>query len=119
MEHLFVYGTLIPEQENDFVLKNIPGNWQKATIKGFFDAKGWQKTQGFPAVILDKYGETIHGFLFSSQDLSKHWKRIDIFETAMYQRVLTTVFLENKTEILAYIYELNSSLAYGIQPKKR
>ena len=118
MEHLFVYGTLIPGQENDFVLKNIPGIWQKATIKGFFDAKGWHKTQGFPAVILDKNGETIHGYLFSSAELSKNWQLIDDFETTMYQRVLTTVFLENKTEILAYIYELNSSLAHGIQLKK-
>lgn len=118
MEHLFVYGTLIPGQENDFVLKNIPGNWQKATTKGFFDAKGWHKTQGFPAVILDKNGETIHGYLFSSNEISKHWKKIDDFETIMYQRVLTTVFLENKTEILAYIYELNSSLAHGIQLQK-
>jgi gamma-glutamylcyclotransferase (GGCT)/AIG2-like uncharacterized protein YtfP len=114
MEHLFVYGTLIPGQENDFVLKNIPGKWQKATTRGFFDAKGWQKTQGFPAVILDQKGNDIEGFLFSSNEISKHWKKIDDFETAMYQRVLTTVFLENKTKIVAYIYELNSSLAHGI-----
>ncbi len=118
MEHLFVYGSLIPGQENDFVLKNIKGNWQKATVKGFFDIKGWHKAQGFPAVILDENGTDVEGFLFSSNEISNHWKTIDDFETSMYQRVLTTVFLQNKTEILAYIYELNTSLAHDIQPKK-
>jgi gamma-glutamylcyclotransferase (GGCT)/AIG2-like uncharacterized protein YtfP len=118
MEHLFVYGTLIPGQKNEFVLKKISGNWQKATTKGLFDKKGWSKTNGFPAIILDKNGEIIPGFLFSSDELTEHWNRIDYFETSMYQRVLTTVFLENGTEIMAYIYELNSSLAHGIQSKK-
>lgn len=118
MEHLFVYGTLIPGRENDVVLKNIKGTWQKALVKGFFDAKGWGKSDGFPAVILDDNGNMIDGYLFSSEELTENWHSIDEFETDLYQRVQTTVFLENQSKIKGYIYELNSSLAHGIQPKK-
>lgn len=114
MQHLFVYGTLIPGQKNDFVLKKLSGIWQKATTKGFFDKNGWHKTQGFPAVILDEHGNTIDGYLFSSDELSKNWKMIDDFESSMYQRVMTNVFLENNHQVIAYIYELNSSLSHDI-----
>lgn len=119
MEHLFVYGTLIPGRENDFVLKKIKGIWQKATVKGFFDAKGWGKSAGFPAVILAEYGNTIDGYLFSSEELTEKWDRIDEFESDLYQRVKTTIFLENHSKIRGYIYELNSALAHDIQLKKR
>ncbi|WP_197438013.1 gamma-glutamylcyclotransferase family protein [Polaribacter sp. BAL334] len=119
MEHLFVYGTLIPGRENDFVLKNIKGIWQKATVKGFFDAKGWGKSEGFPSVILAENGNVIDGYLFSSEELIENWDRIDEFESDLYQRVKTTIFLENQSKILGYIYELNSSLTYDIQLKKR
>ena len=44
---------------------------------------------------------------------------IDDFESDMYLRVMTTVFLENNHQVIAYIYELNSSLAHDIQLKKR
>ena len=118
MQHLFVYGTLIPGQINDFVLKKLSGTWQKATVKGFFDKNGWHKTQGFPAVILKEQGNNIDGYLFSSDELSKNWQLIDDFESDLYQRVQTNVLLENNHQIIAYIYELNRSLSYGIQPKK-
>ena len=119
MEHLFVYGTLIPGQINDFVLKKLSGTWQKATVKGFFDKNGWHKTQGFPAVILEEQGNIIDGYLFSSDELSKNWQMIDDFESDLYQRVKTSVFLENNHQVIAYIYELNRSLSHDVQPKKR
>ena len=119
MEHLFVYGTLIPGQINDFVLKKLSGTWQKASVKGFFDKKGWLKTQGFPAVIIDENGNTIYRYLFSTEELSKNWQMIDDFESDLYQRVKTSVFLENNHQVIAYIYELNKLLSHDIQPKKR
>lgn len=114
MEHLFVYGTLIPGRENDFILSNLSGTWQKATIKGFFDKNGWNKTQGYPAVILDNKGNTIDGYLFSSDELSSNWQMIDDFESDLYQRVKTNVYVENNQQVVAYIYELNNSLSHGI-----
>lgn len=119
MQHLFVYGSLIPGQENDFVLSNFRGTWQKASIKGFYNNKGWGKTYGYPAVILHNEGKPIKGMLFSSGDLSSNWKVIDDFEGEMYQRVLTKALLPNDKEVKAYIYKLNDSLAYDINFKKK
>lgn len=103
---LFVYGTLQPNQSNNYLLQNIGGTFQKATVKGFYDTLGWGKTYGYPAVVLDDTGDAINGYVFTSNNLKTNWDLLDDFEGDGYKRVLTKVNVADKF-VDAYIYVLN------------
>ena len=105
-ERLFVYGTLSPNCPNEHILKNIGGTFEKATVKGILYEKGWGAEMGYPGIKLDKKGEIVKGFLFSSNKLKEHWSELDKFEGEAYERVLAKVEVENKTTIEAFIYVL-------------
>ncbi|WFF38465.1 gamma-glutamylcyclotransferase [Moraxella nasibovis] len=110
MEHLFVYGTLAPNRSNHHIMTPITGIWQTATARGFLHAKGWGLTQGYPAIIPDDEGDEVSGFVFSSDELSEHWDRLDAFEGAEYQRVPIVATLDNGDVLTAFVYVLNASL---------
>ncbi|MEO1209102.1 MAG: gamma-glutamylcyclotransferase family protein [Cyanobacteria bacterium J06638_20] len=110
---LFVYGTLAPGRPNEYVLTDIPGDWEPATVTGTLLQKGWGAAVGYPGIVLDTHGEEIKGFLFSSEHLAEHWTRLDEFEGDGYERVLTTVKLEDKTTVDAYIYQLHTTLLHS------
>ncbi len=61
---------------------------------------------GYPGITLDKDGDKVEGFLFSSDKISEYWSELDEFEGEAYERVLTTVELQNGTIVDAYIYAL-------------
>ena len=106
IQRLFVYGTLAPGQPNEHVLREIGGSWETATVTGTLRQEGWGAAMGYPGIVLDQHGTEIHGYLFSSENLSDHWAEIDEFEGESYERVLTVVKLKNKRAVDAYIYEL-------------
>ncbi len=103
---LFVYGTLAPGRPNEHVLESIEGSWKEASVTGKLYKKGWGATLGYPAIILDKGGEKIEGFLFTSDNITAHWHKLDKFEGKEYKRTLTKVILNNGTKVDAYIYSL-------------
>ena len=105
-QRLFVYGTLVPGGPNEQVLSEIGGTWKAGTVTGILHEEGWGAAMGYPGIILDKHGNEVQGFLFSSKKLSDHWARLDEFEGEGYERVLTEVKLENNKTVDAYIYEL-------------
>ena len=106
--YLFVYGTLAPGQPNVNILENIGGTWQRATVKGKLIELGWGAELGYPGIVLDKDGELIKGFIFSSDSLDKYWSELDDFEGNEYYRVLTNVFIDDGYSINAYIYVLKT-----------
>ncbi|MEM8605296.1 MAG: gamma-glutamylcyclotransferase family protein [Cyanobacteria bacterium P01_H01_bin.121] len=106
---LFVYGTLAPGRPNEHVLADIPGEWQPATVAGTLLQEGWGAAVGYPGIMLDQGGQAIAGFLFSSEHLAEHWIHLDAFEGEGYERVLTTVTLNDGTVLEAYIYQLHKS----------
>ena len=106
VERLFVYGSLGPGRPNEHVLAAIGGDWQVASVRGTLRHEGWGAAMGYPGVQLGEEGSEVRGFLFSSENLSEHWQALDEFEGASYQRVLTTVRLDDGTTLAAYIYAL-------------
>ena len=106
IKKLFVYGTLGPSGPNEHILGNIGGSWEIASVTGTLHNKGWGAAMGYPGITLDKVGETVNGFLFSSDNIAEHWSELDEFEGEAYERVLTTVTLQNKTVVDAFIYTL-------------
>jgi len=106
IKKLFVYGTLGPGGPNELILGNIGGSWEVASVRGILHQKGWGAAMGYPGVTLDKAGEKVNGFLFSSDNITEHWSELDEFEGEAYERELTNVALQNKTFVQAYIYTL-------------
>ena len=70
--------------------------------------QGWGAALGYPGIVLDEHGGEVEGLLFSSESLAEHWARLDQFEGEGYERVLTTVKLEDGSSVDAYIYRLRS-----------
>lgn len=106
IERLFVYGSLAPGRPNAHVLAGIPGTWQPACVNGTLREEGWGAAMGFPGLVLDANAEAIHGQVFSSQLLSRHWSRVDAFEGEGYQRVTTKAKLDDGREVDAWVYIL-------------
>ena len=106
IERLFVYGTLAPGRPNEHVLAEIEGSWEAATVTGTLRQEGWGAEIGYPGMDLDKGDDEVQGYLFSSDKLSDLWAKLDEFEGAAYDRVLTLVKLSDNRWVDAYIYAL-------------
>lgn len=106
VHRLFVYGTLAPGKPNAHILASIEGEWEPATATGTLHDEGWGAAAGYPAIVLDERGGEVAGLLFTAATLSEHWARLDQFEGEAYQRVLTTVKLNDGTRVDAYVYAL-------------
>lgn len=106
---LFVYGTLAPGRPNAHVLAEVPGEWEPATVIGTLLQEGWGAGMGYPGIVLDGRGGEVEGFLFSSERLAEHWAVLDEFEGDGYERVLTTVRLNDGAAAEAYIYTLSGN----------
>ena len=106
IKKLFIYGSLGPGQPNERILAAIGGTWEPAIVKGHLKQCGWGAKMGYPAIVLDKNGEDVSGFVFSSDDLAKHWNKLDDFEGDGYQRVIAEALLGDRRLIEAYVYEL-------------
>lgn len=109
MQHLFVYGTLAPNQTNEHILAPINGTWRPATIRGKLYPNGIGATLGYPAIIPDKDEEIVKGLVFSSDDLANHWQRIDEFEGEGYQRVEIETTLADGEVLRAFVYALKNN----------
>ncbi len=106
LARIFVYGTLAPGRPNAHILSHLPGSWQKATIRGHLLQAGWGAQQGYPGVVIDPAGETVEGFILSSDALEGEWKRLDEFEGDQYERTATQAQLEDGQVVEAYVYQL-------------
>ena len=106
-DRLFVYGTLAPGKPNAHILADVPGTWEPATVTGTLHAEGWGAAQGYPGIVLDPHGGTVHGLVFSSDELASHWARLDAFEGDGYERVVTQARLADGTIVEAFVYRLS------------
>lgn len=108
-DRLFVYGTLAPGRPNENVLADVPGTWAPAIVKGKLLQEGWGAALGYPGIVLDDLSGDVHGFIFSSNELSAHWARLDEFEGEGYERVVTSAELGDGTVVKVHIYALKGS----------
>lgn len=107
INRLFVYGTLAPGRPNEHILRDIPGSWQPATVRGRLVSKGWGAAAGYPGIVPDQSGDEIQGFVFTSKYLAENWPRLDEFEGDDYERRLTTAHLIDGSAIDVFIYQLS------------
>jgi gamma-glutamylcyclotransferase (GGCT)/AIG2-like uncharacterized protein YtfP len=104
MDTLFVYGTLMPNCPNGHVLENIVGKFVPATVKGKLIDAGWSASMGYPGIRLDEGSDTIHGYLFYSNNLINHWDYLDDFEGEEFKREEVTVMRYDEIDVDTFIY---------------
>jgi gamma-glutamylcyclotransferase (GGCT)/AIG2-like uncharacterized protein YtfP len=109
IHRLFVYGTLAPGRPNAHVLADVPGTWEPATVTGTLLAEGWGAAIGYPGIVLDEHGDTVHGLVFTSDSLPDHWDRLDAFEGEGYRRVVAMARLEDGRVVEAHVYSLSET----------
>ncbi|MGB1108776.1 MAG: gamma-glutamylcyclotransferase family protein [Gammaproteobacteria bacterium] len=111
-EYLFVYGTLAPGECNEHIMHPLKGEWRKASVRGQRSDDGWGLTGGAPGmrfeVDADADAALVDGLLFSSDQLSAHWPRIDEFEGEEYQRITVRVTLEDGEQLDAQVYAVRA-----------
>lgn len=100
---LATYGTLAPGRANHRQLVRLKGQWRQGTVRGRLIQAGWGAAMGFPGLVLDPRGAVIEVHLFESDDLPRHWARLDAFEGAGYRRTVTQVQSAGG-EVDAWIY---------------
>ncbi len=109
-ETLFVYGTLMPNCPNGHVLENIVGKFVPATVRGKLIDAGWSASMGYPGIKLNEDGDTVHGFLFYSDNLINHWEFLDEFEGEEFSRTPVIVERYDEVEVQTYIYTLKDEI---------
>jgi gamma-glutamylcyclotransferase (GGCT)/AIG2-like uncharacterized protein YtfP len=107
VNRLVAYGSLAPGRPNHHQLDGLAGRWLQGRVNGTLVDAGWGAAFGYPALVLDPAAQAVDVQVFESADLARHWPRLDEFEGAGYQRVVTTVHT-NAGDIEAYIYILRA-----------
>jgi gamma-glutamylcyclotransferase (GGCT)/AIG2-like uncharacterized protein YtfP len=101
-----VYGSLAPGEQNHWVLSELTGAWSPGSVRGLLHAEGWGASEGFPGMEWIPTADRIRVLVFTSDDLPRHWARIDAFEGGDYRRILVPVDLDTGEVVVANIYEV-------------
>jgi len=109
MDRLFVYGSLKPNEKNNFLLSAINGTWRTAFTFGFIKKINLGPKEIYDALILDNNGNRIEGYLFYSYALKNIWKKLDTFERENYKRQQTDININNKEKVKAFVYLLKNN----------
>lgn len=107
INRLFVYGTLAPGRPNQHILRDLPGSWEPAMIRGWLVPEGWGAAAGYPGIVPDQSGDEIQGFVFTSESLAENWPMLDEFEGEDYERRPAKAHLIDGSTIDVFIYQLN------------
>ncbi len=99
----------MPNCPNGYVLENVVGKFLPATVRGYLKDAGWSASMGYPGIKLNPDGDTIHGYLFYSDNLINHWDNLDEFEGAEFERQEVTVERYDELEVDTFIYVLKAS----------
>ncbi len=99
----------MPNCPNGHVLENVVGKFVPATVRGYLKDAGWSASMGYPGIKLNEEGDTIHGYLFYSNNLINHWDNLDEFEGEEFERQEVNVERYDEMDVDTFIYVLKAS----------
>ena len=104
---LAVYGTLRPGETNYYVVRDIPGEWVDATVRGYLYEITWGPAEGYPGLTLSNEGHLVPVSVLVSDVLDDHLWRVDRFEGQGYERRSAVVLDVGGSTVLgrAAVYE--------------
>ena len=109
MDTLFVYGTLMPNCPNGYILENISGKFVPATVRGELIGAGWSASMGYPGIKLNSEADTVHGYLFYSHNLENNLEYLDAFEGDEFVRTEVCVERYDELDVDTFIYVLKDT----------
>lgn len=77
-----------------------------ALLTLFITVFGVSTEMGYPCIELDQHEPEVKGFIFTSQNLSEHWPKLDAFEGEDYRRVRAKAKLNVGRSDEVYVYVL-------------
>lgn len=102
---LAVYGSLAPGRSNHRQLQDLRGEWYSGgSVRGELADRGWSAGLGFPTLHWSPSGPAVAVEMFVSDELPRHWARLDEFEGADYQRIVVPVFSAAGVVAVANLY---------------
>ena len=102
---LAVYGSLAPGRSNHQQLRDLRGEWHSGlSVSGDLVDRGWGAGIGYPALRWSRSGPPVAIELFVSDELPRHWTRLDEFEGADYLRIIVPVYSSNNLVTVANLY---------------
>lgn len=109
-EHLIVYGSLAPGGPNHGLLSGLRGAWLEGWVTGELLERGWSAAMSYPALRWCPGGDEVRAWLFRSQDLPGHWRRLDEFEGLEYRRILAPFWTPAGEVWVGNIYAMECDL---------
>lgn len=102
---LAVYGSLAPGRSNHGQLEGLRGEWHSGfSVTGERVDRGWGAGIGYPALHWSRSGARVAIDLFVSDELPRHWPRLDEFEGADYLRIVVPVYSAAGLVAVANLY---------------
>ena len=102
---LAVYGSLAPGRSNHNQLQDLRGEWHSGlSVTGDLVDRGWGAGIGYPGLRWSRSGPPVAVELFISDELPRHWARLDEFEGAEYLRIIVPVYSSTSLVTIANLY---------------
>jgi gamma-glutamylcyclotransferase (GGCT)/AIG2-like uncharacterized protein YtfP len=102
---LAVYGSLAPGRSNHDQLQDLRAEWHSGCfVRGDLADRGWSTGVGYPTLRWSASGPAIAVDMLVSEDLPRHWSRLDEFEGPDYQRIVVPVFVGTGVVAVANLY---------------
>lgn len=101
---LVAYGSFRPGGANAAAVADLAGSWNEGSVYGTIE-----DMHGVPVLSWGYGGDPVDVLIFSSDDLPRHFERLDEFEGSRYQRILVHVERADGELVVANCYARRAS----------
>jgi gamma-glutamylcyclotransferase (GGCT)/AIG2-like uncharacterized protein YtfP len=108
--YLIAYGSLMPGGLNHGLLAGLRGEWRQGWVAGELLDRGWSAAMSYPALRWCPEGGEVPAWVFISEDLPEHWRRLDDFEGLEYRRIWALFWDAEGQTLVGNVYAMECDL---------